>query len=45
VCFFPKFKDKSVAGEAGNILLLTGMIASAVAVAGGKVMLDRTLRG
>jgi hypothetical protein len=29
--------------ESGNVLLLTGMIATATAVAGGKVMLDRTL--
>ncbi len=29
--------------ESGNVLLVVGMIASAVAVAGGKVMLDRTL--
>ena len=30
-------------GESGNVLLLTGLIATSVAVAGGKVMLDRTL--
>lgn len=29
--------------ESGNVLLVVGMIASAVAVVGGKVMLDRTL--
>ena len=30
-------------GESGNVLLLTGLIATSVAVTGGKVMLDRTL--
>ena len=40
--FWPFSTDRR-AGEAGNILLLTGMLATATAVAGGKVMLDRTL--
>jgi hypothetical protein len=37
------FNGKATRGEAGNMLLITGVIASAVAVAGGKVMLDRSV--
>ena len=38
---FP-FQAGATTGQAGNMLLITGLIASAVAVAGGKVMLDRS---
>jgi hypothetical protein len=41
IFWFP-FKERSTAGQAGNMLLITGVIASAVAVTGGKVMLDRS---
>lgn len=41
--FFWPFSSSGQTGESGNVLLVTGLIASAMAVAGGKVMLDRTL--
>ncbi|MEI6834808.1 MAG: hypothetical protein WCL28_12535, partial [bacterium] len=40
--FLKPFKSKATRGEAGNMLLITGLIASAIAVTGGKVMLDRS---
>jgi hypothetical protein len=40
--FLKPFNIKATRGESGNMLLITGMIASAIAVAGGKVMLDRS---
>jgi hypothetical protein len=40
--FMKPFKSKATRGEAGNMLLITGVIASAIAVTGGKVMLDRS---
>ena len=41
--FWLPFKDRASRGEAGNMLLITGLMASALAVAGGKVMLDRSI--
>jgi hypothetical protein len=40
--FLKPFNIKATRGEAGNMLLITGVIASAIAVTGGKVMLDRS---
>lgn len=37
------FRNSARARESGNVLLITGMLATAVAIAGGKVMLDRSL--
>lgn len=41
--FLAPFKNHSASGQAGNMLIITGLIASAVAVTGGKVMLDRSI--
>lgn len=41
--FWLPFKDRAPSGEAGNMLLITGLMASALAVTGGKVMLDRSI--
>jgi len=40
---FKPFSGNPRFRESGNVLLVVGMIASAVAVVGGKVMVDRTL--
>ena len=41
--FFLPFPKGRKAGEAGNMLLMTSMLVAAMAVAGGKVMIDRAL--
>jgi len=43
VQFFLPFPKGPKASEAGNILLMTSMLVAAMAVAGGKVMIDRAL--